>query len=841
MRRGTVALVVLLAVLCCLAAAVGGLAYLFYAPTVEARPVVLINSPSHGEQVQVGDSVTVQAVARDQGEVTRVELWVDGQLHETQRSTVPGGISPFPMVTQWQPLYPGTHRLTARAFNAQGARAHASINLEATAEADQDGDGVTDQQDLCPDERGWSASSGCPDRDYDGIPDAEDACPDEAGLPDGDGCPTPGDGDRDGDGVLDDVDACPGEAGAPVAEGCPDADGDRVADAQDACPTEPGWHENDGCPTPGDLDFDGVSNEEDDCAEEWGLPEHSGCSDDDGDGVPDRADACLDEPGLPERDGCPDRDGDGVPDPDDLRPDEPGIPEDHGAPDSGAPDSDGDGVPDDIDECDHEEGLPEHVGCPPPGEAEDADGDGIADDEEGPEGPLDPLLSLVPLMSQVVPLVPKDDIRIEFQALEFSVGRNYDGVGCYVRVGNMDPIHPGSFDVSGRRSLDLVGRSVDSLGETWQWDIADDLGSVATIFSNEEPFPVYVECDAWVHSIVCSEDVGTCIIETEEIDLGSFRGGYPDTAYAGYPREDWEGLVITGRSDGGSSPDDWFELSFRICAFSCEEVMYQPPVIELVDMSISGVTQKWLLWTWHGDLASISDFNVYANDNHVRRVSRRFRGVSVQDFPPGCDFPREFQVTVQASDRESPRSNTVIWESGRACERRLRVEFDTLQTRWLGDDERDHDDVGPIHGNFRVSSGGRTQWLEFDAVDVPRWWEWRETTGYRLDQWGTDSVGNIFNWIWTRMNCMGHCPDYFVSAGGQNYLLIELPEDDLSFGGSIWDHDDDNEDDLLFDADYTIQAEDIEEFIGELRGPDYIRQIEDRGITLWVRVNLIIE
>ena len=69
--------------------------------------------------------------------------------------------------------------------------------------------------------------------------------------------PTPPPRDSDGDGVLDDADRCPAERGVPENAGCPlpptapparDADGDGVPDDQDRCPTERGVPENSGCP-----------------------------------------------------------------------------------------------------------------------------------------------------------------------------------------------------------------------------------------------------------------------------------------------------------------------------------------------------------------------------------------------------------------------------------------------------------------------------------------------------------------------------------------------------------------------------------------------------------------
>jgi len=373
MSRIAAIVVALLVVLCGLAA-VGGLAYFFRVPAVEARPVVLIGSPGQGAEVQVGEAVLVQASARDQTGVVRVELWVDGELRDSQGSTLPGGTSHFPLVTRWEPPSPGPHTLAVRAFNANDARSYVSLSVEAVEVPDRDGDAVADEDDACPDEAGSGTAAGCPDGDGDGVADAEDACPAEVGTAEGGGCPLATEGDRDGDGVLDE---------------------------SDACPDEPGPRQQDGCPGARDLDGDGVNDEDDDCPN---------------------------EPGLPEQGGCPDTDGDGVRDPDDIRPDEPGDPESHGAPDTGAPDTDGDGLADDVDRCDEEAGSVEHEGCPPPGEGADLNGDGRPDDVE-PWGGAIPLWPFAggmpwdPVTSTVV---------LDVEALGFQTYDSYDEIYCYI-------------------------------------------------------------------------------------------------------------------------------------------------------------------------------------------------------------------------------------------------------------------------------------------------------------------------------------------------------------------------------------------------------------------------
>lgn len=216
---------------------------------------------------------------------------------------------------------------------------------------DTDGDGVTDDQDNCPDVFGLAETAGCPDADNDGVANQDDDCPTEPGALTARGCP-----DADGDGVTDMVDRCPEEAGDPALDGCPDRDGDGIVDLDDRCPDQAGKLLFEGCL---DTDGDSIHDGEDECPEEAGLRSMNGCpgADRDGDGITDDVDRCPDVKGLDATLGCPDRDGDGVADGDDRCPDEAG-------PYTGCPDTDGDGVIDADDRCPEEPGLTTNKGCP---------------------------------------------------------------------------------------------------------------------------------------------------------------------------------------------------------------------------------------------------------------------------------------------------------------------------------------------------------------------------------------------------------------------------------------------------------------------------------------------
>ena len=121
-------------------------------------------------------------------------------------------------------------------------------------EADEDGDGVPDGRDNCPNTpRGCRVDiHGCPiDSDGDGVCDGVDRCPDTpvGARVDANGCPA----DADGDGVHDGIDQCPDTPkGCKVdARGCPiDSDGDGVCDGIDRCADTPAGTAIDryGCP-----------------------------------------------------------------------------------------------------------------------------------------------------------------------------------------------------------------------------------------------------------------------------------------------------------------------------------------------------------------------------------------------------------------------------------------------------------------------------------------------------------------------------------------------------------------------------------------------------------------
>lgn len=112
--------------------------------------------------------------------------------------------------------------------------------------------------------------------------------------------------DKDGDGINDETDACPDEKGIAALKGCPDTDSDGIADKEDKCPGEKGLSKYNGCPIP-DTDKDGINDENDNCKDLAGLARYQGCPvpDTDKDGINDEEDKCRDVAGVASNMGCP--------------------------------------------------------------------------------------------------------------------------------------------------------------------------------------------------------------------------------------------------------------------------------------------------------------------------------------------------------------------------------------------------------------------------------------------------------------------------------------------------------------------------------------------------------
>jgi hypothetical protein len=94
-------------------------------------PSVTVTEPASGASVLADSYICVSASASGGTPVTRVELWLDGELVDTEESSVVGGISPFDVSFELL-VPPGEHTLFVRAVNAAGLMENsAPVNVSA--------------------------------------------------------------------------------------------------------------------------------------------------------------------------------------------------------------------------------------------------------------------------------------------------------------------------------------------------------------------------------------------------------------------------------------------------------------------------------------------------------------------------------------------------------------------------------------------------------------------------------------------------------------------------------------------------------------------------------------
>jgi cysteine-rich repeat protein len=225
-------------------------------------------------------------------------LYADGELVAREATSAGGAFAnSFPLYIgsfYYDPagwLYTKADIDEVRIYN----RALSEDEIEELADATLCGNGTLDPGEACDDGNtadGDGCSSTCQleDSDGDGVPDNQDICPgfddnvdsDDDGVPDDcDPCPLDAENDADGDGLCESDDNCPAVANANQN----DLDGDGTGDACDP-----------------DIDGDGVANGNDNCVFDMN-PEQDDfdgdgagdvCDTDvDGDGVLDADDACV--------------------------------------------------------------------------------------------------------------------------------------------------------------------------------------------------------------------------------------------------------------------------------------------------------------------------------------------------------------------------------------------------------------------------------------------------------------------------------------------------------------------------------------------------------------------
>ena len=375
---------------------------------------------------------------------------------------------------------------------------------------DSDGDGYGDNSDSCPLSFGISYVDvlGCSDTDEDGYSDQNDMFPNDSTEwedSDGDGFGDNSDAfyldaseweDSDGDGIGDNSDYCPTVFGE--FNGCPDTDGDGVNDLEDVFPDDPTqWS---------DADMDGYGdnaegNSPDSCPYNFGTSFSlimQGCPDSDGDGYADPSsyftieDGADSFPNDPSRWGLDD-DFDGVSADIDLCLDTnyPDLVDENGC-DPFQLDNDSDGVSNYYDKCENTTSL----------SAIDTDGCSLAEIDSDKDGFSDQY-DAFPLDPNEWDDIDGDGFGDNSDSCPFVVGNSYlDVFGCPDLDG--DGISDYDKLLWGADSLNLPnnGQSDDSISGTEEFDMSKESEKICVV---KEGFKVCIQLVLIVKSVVNGE------------------------------------------------------------------------------------------------------------------------------------------------------------------------------------------------------------------------------------------------------------------------------------------------------------------------------------------------
>jgi hypothetical protein len=109
----------------------------------EQRPLVMIHSPIPYESFMYGEAVIVHASARETGGLRQIELWVDGELVDSEIAPEED-LAMLILHDAWVPETVGTHTLIVTAHSSSGVEGQASLEIEVqpgeTAESDELGE-----------------------------------------------------------------------------------------------------------------------------------------------------------------------------------------------------------------------------------------------------------------------------------------------------------------------------------------------------------------------------------------------------------------------------------------------------------------------------------------------------------------------------------------------------------------------------------------------------------------------------------------------------------------------------------------------------------------------------
>ena len=106
----------------------------------DSRPLVLIISPRNYDQHETGEGILVQATAREENGLSRMEVWVNDVLVEAIDAELDGATN-MELLSYWVPTSAGKQKIIVRATSSDGVDGQGMVEVYTTTSTD-DGTGV---------------------------------------------------------------------------------------------------------------------------------------------------------------------------------------------------------------------------------------------------------------------------------------------------------------------------------------------------------------------------------------------------------------------------------------------------------------------------------------------------------------------------------------------------------------------------------------------------------------------------------------------------------------------------------------------------------------------------
>jgi len=111
----------------------------------ESRPLVLIISPDNYDQYQTGEGILIQATAREENGLSRMEVWINDSLVEAIDAEVEETTN-LELLSYWVPTSAGKQKIIVRATSSDGVDGQGMVEIYTLASED-DGNGIYSVED----------------------------------------------------------------------------------------------------------------------------------------------------------------------------------------------------------------------------------------------------------------------------------------------------------------------------------------------------------------------------------------------------------------------------------------------------------------------------------------------------------------------------------------------------------------------------------------------------------------------------------------------------------------------------------------------------------------------